>query len=209
MRVGRWGFMSPSIFIALFVITCRKSEKGHMKIAKLTVALAIAGLLGLGGMAHAVVVEPVSPDTYVFEAAPGYTTAFNGSTITIAEFPAGPWPWEPASDAVIGYDFVDTDLNPTTYSSDIVPYNTVTSYDTTGWVGEFDVDVGNGVTFDATGTSMDEYPTGSAVVGGDPPGTWTYVPDASSTFPMLLGVMAVLFGAHYCNRPRVLALARR
>ena len=178
-----------------------------MKIAKLTVALAVAGLLGLGGMVHAVVVEPVSPDTYVFEAAPGYTTAFNGSTITIAEFPAGPWPWEPASDAVIGYDFVDTDLNPTTYSSDIVPYNTVTSYDTTGWVGEFDVDVGNGVTFEAIGgpgtSSLD------VSFAPDPPGTWTYVPDASSTFPMLLGVLAALAGVHYCNRPRVLALARR
>jgi hypothetical protein len=181
-----------------------------MKIAKLTVALAVAGLLGLGGMVHAVVVEPVSPDTYVFEAAPGYTTAFNGSTITIAEFPAGPWPWEPASDAVIAYDFVDTDLNPTTYSSDLVPDNTVTSYDTTGWVGEFDVDVGSGVTFDAIGgpgtSSMSE-----TTLALDPSasGTWTYVPDASGTFPMLLGVVAALAGVQYCNRPRVLALARR
>jgi hypothetical protein len=174
-----------------------------MKMTKLTIALAVSGFLGLASLAHAMLVSPVSPDTYVFEAAPGYTTAFNGSTITIAEFPAGPYPWEPAWDAVIGYDFIDTDLNPTTYSSDIVPYNTVTSYDTTGWVGEFDVDVGNGVTFDATGTSLD------ASFAPDPPGTWTYVPDASSTFPMLLGVLAALAGVHYCNRPRVLALARR
>jgi hypothetical protein len=157
-------------------------------------------------MAHAVVVEPVSPDTYVFEAAPSYTTAFNGSTITIAEFPAGPYPWEPAADSVIAYDFVDTDLNPTTYSSDLVPYNTVTSYDTTGWVGEFDVNAGSGVTFEAIGgpgvSSM------NASFAPDPPGTWTLVPDSSSTFPMLLGVVAALVRFHHCNRPRVLALAR-
>jgi hypothetical protein len=174
-----------------------------MKATKLTVSLAVSGLLGLASLAQAVVVLPVSPDTYVFEAAPGYTTAFNGSTITVAEFPAGPYPWEPASDSVIGYDFVDTDLNPATYSSDIVPYNTVTSYDTSGWVGDFQVNVAPGVTFEATGSSMDLINPALPEINLDPPGTWTYVPDVSSTLPLLLGVMAALVGLHHCNRPRL------
>jgi hypothetical protein len=173
-----------------------------MKMTKLAIALAVSGFLGLGSLAHAfIVITPASPDTYVFEAAPGYTTAFNGSTITIAEYPAGPYTW----DAVTAYDFIDTDLSPTTYSSDNVGYGLVTSYDTTGWVGDFQVTVAPDVTFEATGTSMDLI--GSVSV--DPPGTWNYVPDASSTFPMLLGVMAMLVGFHHCNRPRpVLARVR-
>jgi hypothetical protein len=182
-----------------------------MKTTKLTVALAVSGFLGLAGMAHAVIVFPLPPDTYVFEAAPGYTTAFNGSTITIDGYPAGPWPWEPSFYFVSAYDFIDTDLNPTTYTSDgsgSVLVNSVTNYDTTGWVGDFQVNVAPDVTFEATGSSMDLISANLPPVNLDPPGTWTYVPDASSTFPMLLGVMAALVGFHHCNRPRVLALAR-
>ena len=201
--------MAPAIFIALSVIVCIKSGKVFMKMTKLTVALAVSGLLGLASRGHARIVPAiVSPDTYVFEAAPGYTNAFNGSTITIAEFT---YDQSHTWDAVSAYDFVDTGLNPTTYSgSDIFGSSLVTSYDMSGWVGEFDVDVGSGVTFDAIGgpgtSSMSE-----TTLALDPSasGTWTYVPDASGTFPMLLGVVAALAGVQYCNRPRVLALARR
>jgi len=177
-----------------------------MKMTKLTVALAVSGLLGLASRGHARIVPAiVSPDTYVFEAAPGYTNAFNGSTITIAEFT---YDQSHTWDAVSAYDFVDTGLNPTTYSgSDIFGSSLVTSYDMSGWVGEFDVNVGSGVTFEAIGgpgiSSMD------ATFAADPPGTWTYVPDASSTCRLLLGVVAALAGVHYRSRPRVLALARR
>ncbi|MGP8198760.1 MAG: hypothetical protein ACLQU4_04575 [Limisphaerales bacterium] len=174
-----------------------------MKATKLMLALTVSGFIGVASVAHAVIVFPVSPDTYVFEAAPGYTTAFNGSTITIAEFPAGPYPWEPAWDSVIGFDFIDTDLNPTTYSGDLVPYNVVTSYDATGWVGDFQVNVAPEVTFEATGSSLDLIDASLPSISLDPPGTWTNVPDASSTFPLLLGVMAALVGLHHCNRPRL------
>jgi len=162
-----------------------------MKTTKLTVLLAVAGFLGLASVTHALVVVPFPAETYVFEAAPGYTTAFNGSMITIDGYPAGPYPWEPGASYVIGYDFVDTDVSPTAYSSGTVLNDNITSFDTSGWVGDFTVDVGSGITFDATGTSLDEYSAGAAV---DPPGTWTYVPDASATFPLLLGGLAALAG---------------
>ena len=63
-----------------------------MKMTKLTVALAISGFLGLAGMAHAIYAPtPVSLDTYVFTAdLNSDNTDFNGSTITIGEYPAGP-----------------------------------------------------------------------------------------------------------------------
>lgn len=177
-----------------------------MKATRLTNALAVSGFLGLASLGHAVVVSLSSPDTYIFTAAPGYTTAFNGSTLTIATVTGGGGNF--IGDDITAYNFIDTDLNPTTYGSDNV-YSPITSYDTTGWVGEFVLDVGSGVTFDATGTSMDEYSGDTAVAGGDPPGTWTMVPDASSTFPLLLGILAAVVGYHQCNRQQILASARR
>jgi len=170
----------------------------YMKLTNLTVALGVAGLLALGGVAHAFIA--VSPtDTYEFTAAPGYTNAFNGSTITING--AG----------VTAFSFYDREISPTPFTTPIAVFdNNITFYDRTGWWGEFTVGPDFPYVFDATGNSMDEYVFAPAVVGADPPGTWTYVPDASSTFTLLLGVMAALVGFHHCNRPqRVLALVQR
>ena len=185
-------------------------------MTKLTVALAISGFLGLAGMAHAIYAPtPVSLDTYVFTAdLNSDNTDFNGSTITIGEYPAGPYTW----DAVTAFSFYDRYVSATPFTSGYASWGDVTSYGPTGWVGNFNVMIsGNvgwklfsdGFEFNAQG-GPDSLDAGAL----DPSGTWTYepavgAPDASSTFPMLLGVMAALMGAHYCNRPRVLALVRR
>jgi hypothetical protein len=187
-----------------------------MKMTKLTVALAVSGFLGLASVAHAITTPtPVSLDTYVFTADPDSdNTDFNGSTITIGEYPAGPDTW----DAVTAFSFYDRYVSTTPFTSGYASGSDVTSYGPTGWEGNFWVAIsGNvdwklfsdGFEFDAHGGP--DYLDAGAL---DPSGTWTYepavsAPDASSTFPMLLGVMAALMGAHYCNRPRVLALARR
>jgi len=168
-----------------------------MKMTKLTVALAISGFLGLGSVAHAIIA--VSGDTYVFEAnsdIPDNPTIFDGSTITID--------WT-GDDGVASFNFVDTDLPGSPFTSGYESVNSVTSYDKTGWSGDFQVSIGS-YDFEATGSEMIET---TLEVEPSASGTWTYVPDASSTFPMLLGVLAALAGVHYCNRPRVLALAGR
>jgi hypothetical protein len=159
------------------------------------IALVVAGLfLGLGALAD------VQTDTYVFTEDPDSGTAFNGSTITIDGTGAG----------VTAYSFMDTDISPTPFTSAVgIENNSVTSYGTTGWSGDFNFYASDGsfeVIFDATGTSMDGTLLGAAV---DPPGTWALVgaPDASSTFPLMLGVLGILAGAYRCNRPRVAALA--
>lgn len=173
-------------------------------MTKLTVALAVSGLLGLAGVAHAIVSEPTY--TYEFEGIDG-PDIFNNSTITID------------GSGVTAFSFFDTDLGATPFTSGSEWMNYVVSYDTSGWTGDYEVAIEPVFTvlpavsfefpvFEATGDSMDEFN------GGLDPytyGTWTLVsaPDASSTFPLLLGVLAALAGVHYCNRPRVLALARR
>jgi hypothetical protein len=190
-------------------------ELDHMKITNLKIAIGVAGLLGLGGMAQAVV--PVEPtETYMFTAYPDNTTIFNGSTITIDGTGWG---------GVVSFDFLDSDLGDgsTDYTWGFIKKDWICSYDSTGWSGKFEVlvplapipelaSIGSSdfAEFTATGDSMDEKTKYCGEYYGDPfaAGTWTPVPDASSTFPMLLGVLAMLAGIHYCNRPPVLALAR-
>jgi hypothetical protein len=182
----------------------------YMKITNLRVALGVAGLLGLGGMAQASVPVELT-DTYVFEATGKSTTIFNGSTITIDG---------KGLNGVSSFSFVDTALSSTPYTSGSTEEDFIINYGPKGWVGGFNVlipvePIGEPdptVDFTATGISMSEV----TFKQPDPlaTGTWTLepavsAPDASSTFPMLLGVLAALAGVHYCNRPRVLALARR
>jgi hypothetical protein len=197
----------------------RLSNKAdYMKITNLQVAIGVVGLLGLGGVAQAfIVTEPT--DTYVFEATGKSTSIFDGSTITIDK---------DGFNGVSAFSFVDTALSSTPFTSGAKDEDFIINYGSKGWAGVFNVSIpleiepsiaGAGsierpetVDFTATGISLSEVtlnqPDPLAV------GTWTLenpavsAPDASSTFPMLLGVMAALVGVHYCNRPR-LALARR
>jgi len=188
-----------------------------MKITNLQVAIGVVGLLGLGGVAQAfIVTEPT--DTYVFEATGKSTSIFDGSTITIDK---------DGFNGVSAFSFVDTALSSTPYTSGAIEEDFIINYGSKGWMGAFNVSIPvdvepsiaganrierpETVDFTATGISLSEVtlnqPDPLAV------GTWTLepavsAPDASSTFPMLLGVMAALVGVHYSNRPR-LALARR
>jgi hypothetical protein len=180
-----------------------------MRITTLQVAIAVAGLLGLSGVAQATTPNPTY--TYEFEATGSNPTVFNNSTITID------------GSEVTGFSFYDTDLSSTPYTTGIELENDVTSYDTSGWSGEFEVSTGFslgvesalipvGQVFTATGDSMDESSAGPDPLAN---GVWTYqaagVPDGTSTFPLLLGVLAALAGIiHYsnANRPRALALVR-
>jgi len=169
------------------------------KLIKPTLAVAVSALFfGAGGAAYAIV--SVSPtDTYVFTAAAGYETNYNGSSITIDGT---------GSSGVSSFTFYDNGViaTPTGFGAN----ESITSYDATGWEGYF-----------YTGTSFGE----AAAIGGygtndsmdiynvDPPGTWNYtpagVPDGSSTLPLLLGTLLALAGVPFWHRPRVAALARR
>jgi hypothetical protein len=166
-----------------------------MQITKLTIVLGIAGLLGSSSAVQA------QTDTYIFTAAPDYTTAFNGSTITIDGTGAG----------VTAFSFYDVDFSPVPYSGPgLVVDNNILSYNTTGWTGEFTIIPDPSFIFGATGTSMDGGFTSPPLLV-DPPGTWANInvsaPDASSTFPLLMGVLAALAGVHFYQRPRVVAVA--
>jgi hypothetical protein len=193
----------------------RKTD--YMKITNLKVAIGMAGLLGVASMAHAYTIVPEPTDTYTFTAAKGFSTDFNGSTITIdGKGPGG----------VSSFSFFDSALSSTPYTSGDIKADLILAYGSLGWAGVFDVSIPLGVEpalvgdskieksdslqFTATGISLD------AVTTYDPLalGIWTLdpavgVPDAPNTFLLLLGVLAALTGVHYCNRPLVLAPARR
>jgi len=175
---------------------------------KLSVVLAVSGtFLALAGMAQASgVITPTITDTYVFEASAGQTNIFNGSSVTISNLGSS------GQDGV-SFSLVDTDLRSTPFTGNEVAA-AITSYDTTDWTGSFGADFGpNQFTVTGNPDSIDETTIALGVVL-DPlaNGTWTYVPvavpDAASTFPLLLGILALLAGTRYCNRPPVPALAR-
>jgi hypothetical protein len=172
-----------------------------MKNTKLTIAFAISGLLiGLNSAKAFIVVSPTY--TYEFEASSNQPTVFNGSTITIDGTGAG----------VTAFSFYDTDLSSSPFTTAVVnPINAITSYNATGWTGEFEVGPQFPYIFDATGDSMDEYSVLDVEADPFAGGVWynvAGVPDASGTFSMLLGGLAALVGVHFCNRSRVLAFAR-
>jgi hypothetical protein len=173
-----------------------------MKNTKLTIALAISGLLiGLNSAKAFIVVSPTY--TYEFEAAASEPTVFNGSTITIDGTGAG----------VTAFSFYDTDLSSSPFTTaEATGVNAITSYDATGWTGEFEVGPEFPYVFDATGDSMDEFSVLDIEADPFANGVWynaaAGVPDASNTFLMLLGGLATLVGVHFCNRSRVLAFAR-
>jgi hypothetical protein len=183
-----------------------------MKITNLKIALGVAGLLGLGSAAHAQlpIVTGSSPETFEFTANAGQFNIFNGSTITIETFISIPDHF----DKVITFDFVDTDLIGSPFSTGVIELNDVSAYGPTGWTGVFEFVTpagGSAAGFTATEDSISEEPL-LGIPEPDPRavGTWVRVPDASGTFPLLLGVVAALIGVHHYNCPRpALARARR
>jgi hypothetical protein len=144
--------------------------------------------------------------TYEFAASAGQYAGFDGSTITID------------TGGVESFSFFDNGFfynssNPMT-SAGFTTANNITSYDSSGWTGEYDP-FDPFIGFDATGTSMSDF----AVDPSDPPlsyaesatGTWTTIaylaptgsiPDTAGTFWLLMGGMALLGGGRFLEPVR-------
>jgi hypothetical protein len=166
-----------------------------MKFNKCLIAVAVLGMsLSLVGSAHATIAEPQTY-TYTFTASSGLATNLNGSTITIDSIGAG----------VSAFDFL---FDGSSFSS-TSPYtaleDSITSYDASGWDGNFDVSV-DGQSFEAVGTGDPvDGVNGSLTVNSDPVGVWAgpladTVPDSSSTAYLLLGGLGVMVGVYHRNR---------
>jgi hypothetical protein len=160
-----------------------------MKFAKLNAAFVLTGLLaGLGTSAHATIVAPI---TYVFTAAQGQSTNFNGSTITIDGI---------GENGISSFDFFD---NGAKFTSGSALSESITNYSSAGWDGSFTFAVGpEGEGFRAVGSA--DFGVGDSLsVTADPPGNWNAVvpgvPDAASTFELLLAGMGAI-GVYHRNR---------
>jgi hypothetical protein len=171
-----------------------------MNMTKFAAALALSGFLGLSAASHAETI------TYEFTADPGDDTVFNGSTITIdgtgangvSTFTFIGFGDEPGSvltavDGDGGGPFWDDNIN---------------SYGLAGWSGQY---------MSLFYLSMEWIPTGNSMYeeifwDGDSAfayGTWSTVPDACGTFPLLLAALAALAAVRHCHRPPVLMPTRR
>jgi hypothetical protein len=181
---------------------------------KSTIALTISGLLlGLVDVAHAAgTFSPPPTATYVFTASGDSPNIFHGSTITIDTTGSG---------GILSEDLTmsikDTGLGTTPFTDDQTFAAGTIPYDTTDWVGKVSFDSGSyDFTISGTPDSIDEQGVATTldpIVPADPfaGGVWAYVPaaapDASSTFPMLLGVLTTLAGVYHRNRPKSVTLA--
>jgi hypothetical protein len=171
-----------------------------MKIAKLSAAAVLTGLIAsLGTAARA------QTDTYVFTATAGQPTTFDGSTITID----GTGPEATGTFAtggpIVSFDFLDNGASFTSGSFSGSP--DIVAYNSTGWQGGFNL-VSGGMFIQVSadfGGGKDSISISESDVPADPPGSFTLVPtgvpDASSTFQMLLAGMGAM-GAYHRNRTR-------
>lgn len=174
---------------------------------KFTIALATSGLL-FGGSAAIAAGSTGGGDqpyeTFQFEAAQGQPDVFNGSTLYITNLGSG------GQDGV-GVVMVDTDLG-TTPITDSFDTSGITSFDSTGWSGEFSFGTGSyEFTLNGSPDSIDRTPIEPTGLDPFSGGVWVAInpspaPDASSTFPLLLGVLGALAGVYHCNRLRIPAL---
>ena len=197
---------------------------------KLKVALGVSGLFfGAGSFAQAShVVTPASTNTYVFEAAQGSPDIFNGSTISIDIDTTG-------SGGILSFSLVDTALDSSPFTSGSVLNESISSATTTDWSGSALIGVAGFQTFSLSGSPDFIAENGEVVTSApflpftpfghghktvdmpaaDPfsSGQWIYeaasVPDAAGTFSMTLGVLALMAGVRYCNRPQPVAVRVR
>jgi hypothetical protein len=175
--------------------------KNYSKLS--LVALVAGSFLGLSPVARALI--PAELYTYVFTADPGYTTAFNGSTITI-------------EDKLGDYSLVDWDLfdgASVLTQANSSQTSVFFSADPSAFIGTFSVDDPAWLFLSSTGplsyyeeaeyegsdSMLDSSYTTNTVlsVAIDPPGGWagsgSGVPDAANTFGLLLagaGAMGII-----------------
>lgn len=160
----------------------------QIKPSKFALAVAAATLLIAAGSATTVAAQTY---TYYFTANAGQSTDLNGSSITIENNGGG-------SFSVLGFNFIDTPLtgSPFTSAEETVP--DITSANSSTWAGEF-------TAYYLTGNSSQIAFADSDFLGISPAdttsanGIWSAaapgVPDASSTFFLLLGSLSVIAGA--------------
>jgi len=175
-----------------------------MNLLKLSIAVAVAGLLASTGTVVASGTLSSPSYTYVFTATPGlpdYSPAFDGSTITIHDY------------GIIGFDFVDKSLGVEFTQADssyIYNSSSITFYGDSTWTGSFAIGY---VQLETQYLFVgDNYP----ISGGnldfqaaiDPAGTWTAVPDALNSLQLLaLGLGGLAAAQLFLRRP-VAVLAR-
>jgi len=192
-----------------------------MKLLKLTVGVAVSAfLVGAGTVAHAQGGFPAQSffDVFVFDAAPGYSTALDGSTITIKSSGT-----VIPSFTVIGLgDSISSwDLKDSAFDIEMTPQNSQVNF-------EYVIDFGHltwGGSFNIGGTDtivqrQADF-TGVGFPGGggsledtvDPPGYWiwqssTPVPDALNSFQLFALALAALGAAHLFFRRQTAMLGR-
>jgi hypothetical protein len=156
-----------------------------MTIAKVSATVTIAGfILALGTTSRATIPTFVAgpTETYEFIASGDNPTNFNGSTVTIDGTGIG---------GIASFDLYDDGVQYTGSGT----YGSVISYNTSGWDGGFNFSIPS-TELSASGTA--DYGSGDSLTIGyaDPPGNWnlvtTTVPDAGSTFEMLLAGVAAM-----------------
>jgi hypothetical protein len=174
-----------------------------MNPLKLSIAVAVAGLLASTGTVVAGGTLSSPSYTYFFTATPGlanYSPAFDGSTITIQDY--GIIAFD-LVDKLLGIEFTQADSSYTYNSSSISFYSDST------WTGSFAIGyVQRETQYYFSGYN---YPSGGELdftATADPGGTWTAVPDALNSLQLLALALAGLAASQLYFRRPVVVLAR-